>query len=381
MNKRAVSWILVLCFVLFANYVFANELNTEMAVVDGKTSDRVHLRERPAIDSKSYGLYFTGTPVQSEPYTNQEWVWVSIGTQSGYMKTEFLQFGANANNVTSKQPLGVVSNNNNNTWTNLRRDPSLNADVVKRLYNGDSVTVLGETVTKWYYVKSGDVYGYIKDDFLSLSGSVSPGNHTSPPVPTAPPAPTSPPSSGTAILDAYRSVLHNNMTFTNSDTNQSMYLSQLISSFTDVSMQIPYFALVDLDRDTIPEVILRETVNGTDYGVVVLHYQDGIVYGYSLYTRGFMQLKIDGTFSYSSGAGDNGFGRMSFNRNSYTINPQAYCQTNADGSISYFVNQAPSTADAYSAALDGQERKSDASWYEFSADSVDVVISGYRWGT
>jgi len=374
MRKKIVSLILLLCLALCSNSAFANEPITETAVIDGKTSDRVHLRERPSVDSKSYGLYFTGTTVQSETFTNQEWVWVSIGTQSGYIKSEFLQFGTNANTVTPKQPIGTVSNKNSNTWTNLRSDPSLNADVVKRLYNGDTATILGETVTKWYYVNVGDVYGYVMVDFMSMGGSVSSGK------PTSPPAPPAPPSSGTAALDAYKSVMQNTVAFVNTNTNQSMYFSELTNMLSNSAIGIPYFAVVDLDGNTIPEIILLKSTNGTEYGVEILRYQDGTVYGYELSQRAFMQLKADGTFSYSNGAADNGFGRMSFDKNSQSLQAQTYCQSSSSG-ISYYVNRLATTENAFSAAIEAQERKSDASWYEFSVANAEVVISGYRFGT
>ena len=368
MSKRIILWMLILGILFLTHSVYANELHTEAAVIDGKTSDRVHLREQASADAKSLGLYFTGTTVQAEPFRNQEWVWVNVGTQEGYIKSEYLQFGANASAVIAKQPIGVITNNNANTWTNLRRDPSLEADVVKRLYNGDRVAVLGETVTKWYYVNAGGEFGYVMADFLRLEGSVP--NEK----PATTPNPTAPSPSGTAVLDTYIAVLHSNRAFVDAATNQQAYVSQLTG-------QIPYFAVVDVDGDAMPEVILRETVNGTDDGFRIFHYQNGTVYGYSLSYRAFMDLKVDGTFSFSSGAGDNGFGRMSFNGNAYAMNEQSYCQSNGNGGISYFVNRQTANANAFASAINEQARKSDASWYEFSAVSVDVILSGYRFGT
>jgi hypothetical protein len=63
-------------------------------------------------------------------------------------------------------------------------------------------------------------------------------------------------------------------------------------------MQFTKFAVADLDKDGIPEVVLWKKVNNNDYfGFMILHEQAGNVYGYSLYYRGFNQLKNDGTFS------------------------------------------------------------------------------------
>ena len=50
----------------------------------------------------------------------------------------------------------------------MREDPSMDAPVIGKFYNGDVVTVLGETAAKWYYVQAGDLYGYIVADFLVI---------------------------------------------------------------------------------------------------------------------------------------------------------------------------------------------------------------------
>ncbi len=179
MKRRFISIILILGLVAFANSgLAARSDDVVTTVIDGKTSDRVHLREEPSTNSKSLGLYFTGTEVHYIVGTNGEWVWVNIGNEAGYIKTEFLYSGNNPGSVTPKQPKGTINNRTGSNWVNMRYDPTLNGKVASRLYNGDTVTVLGETVTKWYYVKSGDLYGYVMADFLQVGDS---NNHTGTP--------------------------------------------------------------------------------------------------------------------------------------------------------------------------------------------------------
>jgi len=147
-----------------------NTGGTVTAVIDGKTADRVHLRERPSAESKSLGLYFTGTVVLSEPVTGKEWVRVSVGSEVGYMKSEYIYQGNNPSSITPQQPTGAVSITNVGSWVNMRADPRANASVVGRLYSGDVVIVLGETVTHWYYVKAGEQYSYIMSSYVQLGG-------------------------------------------------------------------------------------------------------------------------------------------------------------------------------------------------------------------
>jgi|GEM_PF-6385510 len=124
---------------------------------------------------------------------------------------------------------------------------------------------------------------------------------------------------------------------------------------SDAALAISYFAVMDLDGDSIPEIILRITMGDNDVGFEVMHYENGAVYSHELVYRSLMDLKTDGTFSYSSGAADSGFGKLRFEGNEYVIAEQPY----------------------YAA----QHSKEDASWYEFTSDNVDTVLATYRYGT
>ena len=53
------------------------------AYVDGGTVDQVHLRQKPASDARSLGLYFTGTEVECWSDPSETWVHVSIGAEDG----------------------------------------------------------------------------------------------------------------------------------------------------------------------------------------------------------------------------------------------------------------------------------------------------------
>jgi hypothetical protein len=81
--------------------------------------------------------------------------------------------------IHSKQPAASVKNVKAGSWVNLRSVPSLSGAVAGKLYNGDAVTVLGETAGNWCYVKTGSLLGYVMTDYLSIGGSVSPGEPSS----------------------------------------------------------------------------------------------------------------------------------------------------------------------------------------------------------
>ncbi len=175
MKKKMMAVALLVGLLAFAHLDAAGAADFGMAVVDGKTSDRVHLRDRASTEGKSLGLFFTGTEVQCASDPNNAWVRVTIGKQSGYMKSDFLYWGNDQSAVLSKQPSATVVNPGGGGWVNLRGGPSLGAAAIGKLQGGDTVTVLGETFDHWYYVRAGSQNGYVVSDYLALSGSGADG--------------------------------------------------------------------------------------------------------------------------------------------------------------------------------------------------------------
>ena len=136
------------------------------------------------------------------------------------------------------------------------------------------------------------------------------------------------------------------------------------------------YTIVDMEQDGTFEAVLLLTLNaGTDYGRLVLR-QDGsgTVYGYTLGSRELMDLKADGTYSYSYGASSNGFGQMIFSDTdiSGTIchdwaTVPISCMdtvTDADGTThtDYYWGSQPISQGVYEDTLAAQQSKEDVSW-------------------
>ena len=138
------------------------------AVVNNSNGQRLHLRSLPSKQSESLGLYYTGAEVVCYSDPSQEWAYVSVGNRYGYMKTEFLYFGSDPESIPPQTPIAYVTNNAKNAWLNLRSQPSTQAEVLGRYYNGDKVTVIGK-VNDWYHVKTNDTYGFMLADYLALT--------------------------------------------------------------------------------------------------------------------------------------------------------------------------------------------------------------------
>ena len=138
------------------------------AVVNNSNGQRLNLRSLPSTQSESLGLYYTGAEVVCYSDPSQEWAYVSVGNRYGFMKTEFLYLGSDPASISSQTPIAYVTNNEKNAWLNLRSQPSLEADVLGKYYNGDRVTVIGK-VDDWYHVKANDTYGFMLANYLALT--------------------------------------------------------------------------------------------------------------------------------------------------------------------------------------------------------------------
>ena len=161
MRKGRIAAFMVTCVLLLTSAALADE-----AIIDGKTSDRVHLRLGRSTASESLGLYFTGTRVLCEAEPQGDWVAVTIGNQMGYMKAEYLLRGS-MGSASGTVKTGVVSNPGSG-WVNFRQGPSEDTVVLTRLNNGTSLTLLGETNSGWYYARMEGLYGYVRADLVSM---------------------------------------------------------------------------------------------------------------------------------------------------------------------------------------------------------------------
>lgn len=115
------------------------------------------------------------------------------------------------------------------------------------------------------------------------------------------------------IQTLLKDVMNNKKEFT-TENNKEVLLKDFVI-IDDEKAQVDKYATVDMDSDGIEELIILTT---SEYGsYVVLHYENGIIYGYKIGIRSLESLKKDGTFIGSSGATSNEYLTMSFDKNKY----------------------------------------------------------------
>lgn len=241
-----------------------------VAVVDGRNSSKVHLREAPTTESKSLGLYFTGTEVtcKSDPYG--EWVEVKIGRERGYMKSAYLKTGAAADRITPKWQAGTITANK---YARMRKGPSTEYQFIRNVNEGENVTIMGETDEHWYYVKYKGEEGFISANLVYTSGkNVYISSTASTPVPVFTPVPVQ--SWKTAYRDFVLSNYHEAMKY----------------------------ALCYVDQDSIPELAID---TGSEAGgCMILTWHNGLLDVLQTRRRGFTYCEWQNQLCNSDGIMD-----------------------------------------------------------------------------
>ena len=163
------------------------------------------------------------------------------------------------------------------------------------------------------------------------------------------------------IAEALRKVLYGNATFYNVEDREYQYADAL--PFSDgVPVKVYRFTQLDLDGDAVPEMVLWLQRGDDIYeGSIVLHYQNGWVHGYPMSYRSLnmLDLKADGTYGWSGGASNWGWGAMDF-RTGKTKNISW-----VEGET-YYVDGQSATREGFYKAYDQREAQPDVTWDSLS---------------
>ena len=270
MKKKMISLLLLCCLLASGGIGFAREADFGTAVIDAKTSDRVHFRREASAESKSLGLYFTGTEVlcNSSPY--EQWTQVTIGSQMGFIKSEFLVFGENLGRTASKQPSGFVDSKNATGKINLRSGPSQNASIEGKFSHGEPLILMGETADHWCYIEIGGLQGYMMAEYVSIGKSAPP--KPVPPKPEPVPEPNPQPSKlGYEMLTHSPSpgikIQYPRFLGGNTETINALVSAKLQgiidAHLVDPSLAIMYQAAVTLLNDKVVSMIFWGSSNVT----------------------------------------------------------------------------------------------------------------------
>lgn len=180
-------------------------------------------------------------------------------------------------------------------------------------------------------------------------------------------------------MEAYKEVLQNKAEFFSTDNKKNVYLNDFLTNkeIYGTAFKVTRFSVLDMDGDKVTDVILELSVGNEPEFYEVLHIIKGAVYGYLLPYRALEKLKVDGTFHFSSGAADSGWGKLSFEINALKTDILAQSKSDQGGTnltISYFINNKPVTKEAFDSFTKEQSGKKDAAWYAYTQQNIEAKL-------
>ncbi|MDT8715341.1 DUF1311 domain-containing protein [Clostridium sp. 19966] len=187
-------------------------------------------------------------------------------------------------------------------------------------------------------------------------------------------------------IEAYKAVLENKAEFYSSDNKKDVYLKDFLTNgeIYETTFKLKHFAVLDLDGDGRPEVVLELTTGDFVEFYEVLHYNGKKVNGYIQVLRGFANLKADGSVGFSNSAFNNGYGKISFENDVSKLQILGYkdsVQKGDDLTHTYYIDNKAVTEEAYNNFTKAQDNKKDAVWYDFNTDNIEIKITDIKSST
>jgi cell wall-associated NlpC family hydrolase len=161
---------------LFVSEEFVDILRTKGTV----TGENVNIRISPDTDADIYGKAAAGC--QFDVIDNLgEWLKVDYFGDEGYISRQYIEGELIDEMETSAVPAAAaVSNETNETQQNkyavvtsntglkLRNEPSVDAEVLGVLQNGDAVDVIDDSMQEWAKVSFGGTTAYLSKEFIAI---------------------------------------------------------------------------------------------------------------------------------------------------------------------------------------------------------------------
>ena len=184
-----------------------------------------------------------------------------------------------------------------------------------------------------------------------------------------------------STLGRFQAVLTGEADFVDAFSQEIISISNVASVFTtdpSTIATVETFSILDCDGDGLTEVVLRLGPNET-FGFLILREQGEEIYGYWVASRAMQDLKEDGTFTISSGAGSSGIGTLSFGEQTCETTEFAYSEARYDAEgnpvVYYSVDGQEVSQETFEQKMEQQAQKKDAAAYEFTAANIQSCLN------
>ena len=185
----------------FALVIFVDGFSIVSRAETGTTNNAVNMRKTPSKNGDLVKKLEKGTQVEilgevdGKDGDGKKWYEVKVGNSTGYIRSDLIKKGAangggneettttvTTNEVEAVTPVGATIAGSNTVRVRTSADTNTSNNILTTAAKGTEVTVIGKTVgtdkKTWYQVKlkvdGKDVVGYVRSDYLALTGEIKP---------------------------------------------------------------------------------------------------------------------------------------------------------------------------------------------------------------
>lgn len=183
-----------------------------------------------------------------------------------------------------------------------------------------------------------------------------------------------------SALEAYSAVLRNEAKFfsinDSSNVNKDDYLNDCFYDSSDAYKPELHFAVIDMDGDGVPEVVVEKFHDSGSENGVVLHYEDGTVYAYSYGAGELEEVKKDGSYSWIDAENYIGYSKMQFfGLYNKVVFLASYHSDGASKNREYLINNVSVTAAEIDAFCESQKQKVNVIWYNLNTHNIKSQVA------
>lgn len=170
------------------------------------------------------------------------------------------------------------------------------------------------------------------------------------------------------IFDAYYDTLTSNISFINDYFDEKVYLNNMY--FDEYLVKAQSFSIVDIYKDTVPELAVIASPNASPNFVLIISYNSGDVVSQFYSNREMGGIKADGTFHSSGGAGNTALEEIKIGESGIEEKIFARSVSGEDGN-KFYINDIEITEDKWEEVFTHQNEKEGLIWFEFPKSLYD----------
>lgn len=149
---------------------------------------------------------------------------------------------------------------------------------------------------------------------------------------------------------------------------RSPYLQKYLTQCDDVQ-----YAVLDMDSDGGVEVL----ISGWSSDILVLHEENGNIYGFDFTFRGMYNVKTDGSYYWNTNQGNTyGCSKLSFENGICSVVELNRAEFREDGSSDFFVNGVKVAKGEYDSAIENISVVDNVTWYKLSIFPKNIEDKG-----